>query len=274
MLWHVYVWRTRTGERCQCYTLASAIMKIQLRYGFCHTIVLDKDKKFYGVCREALDLLKINCRVLLGDNHNLMLVARLCQYFNKGLTIMCNERDIVCIALKCLLLLLYAWSSCPVPGPDIIRSLVAVGREFAFLIDFSSGKHWQLTSSPATVESYSKALATGLSACLKIADLLVSETRDWHRALVNSCRPNPCVYLPGNIVFACRAVRLDASKGRVGKLEYEFTRPWQIIESLKGSSYAIEHCLTSTRKEKKHASDLTLYPSELIPFKPVDGADT
>mgnify|MGYP006187703309 FL=1 len=54
-------------------TFASAIMKILLRYGFCHTIVLDKDTKFYGVCREALDLLQINCHVLSGANHNPML---------------------------------------------------------------------------------------------------------------------------------------------------------------------------------------------------------
>jgi hypothetical protein len=78
----------------------------------------------------------------------------------------------------------------------------------------------------------------------------------------------------GTFFFAHRATRLDASKGRIGKLEYKFTGPWQIIESLKGASYAIEHCLTPTWKEKKHASDLTLYPSELIPFEPVNGTDT
>jgi hypothetical protein len=49
-------------------TFASAIMKIQLRYGFCHTIVLNKESKYFGVCRKALDLLKINCHVLSGDN--------------------------------------------------------------------------------------------------------------------------------------------------------------------------------------------------------------
>jgi hypothetical protein len=80
--------------------------------------------------------------------------------------------------------------------------------------------------------------------------------------------------LPGNIVFACHANHSDASKGHVGKLEYKFTGPWQIIESLKGALYTIEHCLTPTRKEKKHASDLSPYPSELILFKPVDGANT
>ncbi len=40
-------------------TYASAIMKIILCFGFCHTCVLDKDSKFLGVCRKALDLLQI-----------------------------------------------------------------------------------------------------------------------------------------------------------------------------------------------------------------------
>jgi hypothetical protein len=61
---------------------ASAIMKIQLRYRLSHTFVLNKDNKFYGVCHEALDLLKINCHVLSVDNHNPMLVECLCCYFN------------------------------------------------------------------------------------------------------------------------------------------------------------------------------------------------
>ena len=66
-------------------TFASAIMKIQMRYGFCHTIVLDKDSIFFGVCREALDLLKINCHVLSGNNHNPMLVERICRISIKDL---------------------------------------------------------------------------------------------------------------------------------------------------------------------------------------------
>ena len=107
-----------------------------------------------------------------------MLVERICHYFNKGLTIMCNEQDTVWVALESLLLLLNVWNSCPVPGTDISCSLVAVGREFTFPIDYSSGKHWQLTSSPATVESYSKQLASRISACREIAELLAREHRE------------------------------------------------------------------------------------------------
>ena len=76
-------------------TFASAIMKILLRYGFCHTAVLDKDAKFFGVCSEALDLLQIHRHVLSIANHNPMLVERVNCYLTKGLKIMCNERDSV-----------------------------------------------------------------------------------------------------------------------------------------------------------------------------------
>ena len=114
---------------------ASGIMKIQLRYGFYQTVILDKDSKFFGVCRETIDLLQINRHVLSGDNHNPMIVERVNRYLTKGLNIMTNERDSVRIALETILLLLYAWNSCPIPGTDISRSLVAAGCEFAFPID-------------------------------------------------------------------------------------------------------------------------------------------
>jgi hypothetical protein len=116
---------------------ALAIMRMQLRYGFCHSIVLDKDSNFYRICRKALNLLQINCHVLSGDNHNPMMVEHINWYLTKGLKIMTNERDSVHVALKAILLLLYAWNSCPIPGTVISCSLFAVGREFAFPIDYS-----------------------------------------------------------------------------------------------------------------------------------------
>jgi hypothetical protein len=183
-------------------TFAPAIMRIHLRYGFCHTAVLDKDSKFFGVCREALDLLKINCHVLSGSNHNPMLVKHLNWYLNKGLCIMCNEWDSVWVALGAILLLLYVWNSCPVPGTDISRSLLAVGRKFVFPIDFSSGKHWEQTSSASTVVSYLKYLAAWLSACRLVAELLVEEQRTYHCKYINARRPNPHIYSVGDIVFA------------------------------------------------------------------------
>ncbi len=70
---------------------ALAIMRTQFRYGFCHTIVLDKDSKLYSVCQEALNLLQINCHVLSGDNHNQMMVEQVNRCLSRGLKIMTNE---------------------------------------------------------------------------------------------------------------------------------------------------------------------------------------
>jgi hypothetical protein len=257
-------------------TFASAIMKILLCYGFCHTAVLDKDTKFYGVCRKALDLLQINCNVLSGANHNPMLVERVNRYLTKGLKIMCNcnKRDSVRIASEAILLLLYAWNLCPIPGTDISRSLVAVGRKFAFPMDYSSGKHWELTSSPSTVVTYSRELVTCLSACPEVAKLLVQEQRAYHRELINACCPNPRVYSIGDIIFARCAVQSSSAKERVGKLQYALSGPWVIKAQLKGASYELEHCEVAGEQEKKHAVDLSPYPVELIPFHPVNEADT
>jgi hypothetical protein len=47
-----------------------------------------------------------------------------------------------------------------------------------------------------------------------------------------------------------------------------------VTANLPGSSYAIEHYLHPNQKDKKHASSLTLYPDNLIPFQPVNGPDT
>ncbi len=76
----------------------------------------------------------------------------------------------------------------------------------------------------------------------------------------------------GDIVFARRAVRSDAIRGRVDKLSYPSTGPWRIVANFPGASYDIEHCSTKKR-EKRHASDLSPYPVELLPLHPLDGAD-
>lgn len=119
-------------------------------------------------------------------------------------------------------------------GMDISRSMVAVGREFAFPINFSKNAHITLTtSSPKSVTSYSKDLATWLSACREIAHLLLQEQRAWHRELVISRRPDPRTYSVGDIVFARRSVQSSKSAQRVDKLTFAYTDPWRIIQSLR-----------------------------------------
>jgi hypothetical protein len=136
-----------------------------------------------------------------------------------------------------------------IPGTDISRSLVAVGREFAFPIDYSTEKHWELVSSPNTVTTYSKDLAKRLAATRKVAELLVKEHRGCHREFINANRPNPWIYAIGDIVFARQAVRSDKRRERVDKLQYAFTGPWKVVSVMPSASYGLEHCEQAGRKD-------------------------
>ena len=251
---------------------AAALMRILLWFSICHTLVIDKASAFFGIFRDVTLLLHLNCHVISSENHDAMLVERVNRFLNKGLRVMTNERNSVRIAAEAILLLIYAWNSAPIPGTDLPRSVVVTGRVFQFPIDFSASKHLELTSSPESVQSYARDQATLLSASRDIARILLEEHRSAYRERVNATRPDPRVFHPDDIVFAKRSTRSDARRGKVAKLMNAFTGPWRIVKKLDGASYEIEHCHTQ-RREKKHASMLSPYPLELIPFEPVDGPD-
>jgi hypothetical protein len=161
-----------------------------------------------------------------------MLVEGVNRYLNKGLKIMTNKRESIRVTLEAILLLIYAWNSCPIPGTDISRSLVAVGYEFDFPIDYSTGKHWELISSPSTVTTYSKDLATCLTACCAVAELLVKEHCAYHHEFINANRPNPQIYAIGDIVLAHQAVWSNTRREQVDKFQYAYTGPWKVVSIL------------------------------------------
>jgi hypothetical protein len=173
---------------------------------------------------------------------------------------MTNEFESIWVTLKAIMLLIHAWNSCPIPRTDISRSLVAVRRGFAFPIDYSAGKHWELISSPSMVTTYSKDLAMCLTACRAIAELLVKVHHAYHCKFINAKCPNPLVYAVGDIVLARQAVQLDVRGELVNKLHYAFTGPGKVISVLPGASYELEHCKNAGWKDKKHATTLFHIP--------------
>ena len=132
----------------------------------------------------------INCHVLSGANHNPMMVERINKYLNKSLKVLCSERNSVRISQEGMLLALYAWNSCPMPGTDISQSFCAVCREFAFPIDYSTDMHLELNSTPETVTSYSKTLAQQLAASTEVAKIkiLIDESHAYYQEFI-ACRP-------------------------------------------------------------------------------------
>ena len=203
---------------------AGALMKLWLRFCFSHTIVVDKDSKFLGEFAKTASFLKINIHVLSGENHDPMLVERVCKYLNQCLQIFCSERGTNRVALEGILMSLYAWNSAPVIGTDISRSLWVTGREFNSPIDFSTEQHQLLTSTPLKVNSCAADQAHLLSCGRSLAKGLICAHRAWHREYVNQTRPDPRLYSVGDRLFAKRAVKSD-------RKEDLLENSWMIIQA-------------------------------------------
>ena len=104
-----------------------------------------------------------------------MLVERVNHFINKGLRVTTHEQGSVRIALEAILLLIYTWNSSLIPGTDLSRSLVTVGREIAFLIDFSTDKHFKFTLSPSKVKTYARTQSNLMEVYQKLATVLFEE---------------------------------------------------------------------------------------------------
>ncbi len=115
---------------------------------------------------------------------------------------MTKEHDLVRVVMEAILLLLYTWNGALIPSTDPLRCFVALGCKLRFPIDLSANKHFELTSTPSTITSYSRESALRLSVLCDVASLLVKEQPAYHLEFVNSRRPDPKLYLVGDIVFA------------------------------------------------------------------------
>jgi hypothetical protein len=255
-------------------TFAKALYKVLLQFGLAHTCVVDADSKFQAEFTETLKLLKIHRYPLARGNHNGMLVERFNRFLNDSLTIFLNDRGTNRTFLEGSYLAAYAWNSAPVVGTDMSRSLVAIGRELSFPIDFvsSSSRVFSETVDPSVVTSYSKDMLALLEKCQEVYRILIAEHRAMHRELRNSQLPAPFRFNIGDIVLAKKQVKSIASIGRVAKLEYEVNGPWKVITVLPGGSYQLES-LTSTKQIRKKGGELYLCPLHVVPFKPLEGSD-
>ena len=173
------IYKPTAEQNASAFSLA--LMNIWLRFGFPHTIVVDKDSTFLGVFAQNAALLNLNIHVLSGENHDSMIVERICRFLNYCLTVFWNERDNNLVALEGILMPMYEWNSAPVVGTDISRSLLVTGREFKFTIDISIEQHQILNSNPLKVSTFVVKQAHILECGRAIAHELIHHHRAYHR---------------------------------------------------------------------------------------------
>lgn len=166
------------------------------------------------------------------DNHNPMMVEqRVNRFLNLCLQIFCAERGTTKLSESGLLV------------SDTNISRIVTGREFHFPINYSADTmHQMLTSLSARVVSFAGGQAQLLKASRAVAHELVHQHRAYHCELMKRAvapYPSSIRKVTSHFTFIRRTVKFDKAKGRVGKVVTPYRGPWEVVEKLAGSSYAL-----------------------------------
>ena len=132
----------------------------------------------------------MNLHVTSGGNHNTIMVETFNALSNKVLRIFCSERDTTICFVKGAQILAYAWNLVTRAEIDMSRSLVVVGREFQFLIDFIEN-YINMDITSLNKNQYAMDLKHRLTKCREVYKVLIAEYRNMHREYTNTCRPDP-----------------------------------------------------------------------------------
>jgi hypothetical protein len=214
-------------------------------------VITDPDSKFKAVFKDTMQLLKVDHHVTAGGNHNAMLVERFNKFLNAGLRVFNNDRDTNKVFVEGAETLTYAWNFCPVLGTDLSRSLLTVGREYHFPIDFAASRKITFESSAAETKSFADGLSELLTKSREIYTILISEHRAAHRELRNSQINNPREFKVGDVVFTNVQVQSKKEKGQVGKLSYTSSE-----DHTKSLKITMADPMSSNPPKAAHASPL------------------
>eukprot|EP00957_Ditylum_brightwellii_P168822 12850061-Ditylum_brightwellii.AAC.1 len=122
-----------------------------LRYGISQLIITDAGSKLKGKFKEAIKILKIKHHMVSKRNHNAVMVEQFNVFLNLSLTVFTNDRTTNRLFVDETYMDVYAWNSAPVVRTDISRSLLVVGREYSFPIDYTSRTELLFNVTPSDV---------------------------------------------------------------------------------------------------------------------------
>ena len=108
-----------------------------MKFGVCHLVVIDDGTLFKGASVTMCTALDINCDILVKRNHKELTVEHFHRFLNRAVTIAMKDRQSNDIYVPARIAAGYAWNSVPIDVTDILRSSVAIGREFRFPIDIN-----------------------------------------------------------------------------------------------------------------------------------------
>ena len=248
---------------------------VLMKFGLCHLVVLDDGNPFKGAFVAMCESLKLNYDILAKRNHKGLSVEHFHRFLNKAITIAMEDRQSNDVFVPAGIAAGYAWNSAPIDGTDILRSTVAIGREFRFPIDIDLSALPQLTQNNAqSAVDFLRLTDSNRRFSSAILKILIEDRRDAHAERVNNNK-NIVTLVVGDIVMARTAVHSDASSNKVAKLSYQVRGPFRIVTCTGQGSYHVRKLFKPDSPTLKFmAVDLYPLPPSLKPCEPVDSSDT
>ena len=183
-------------------------MNIIFQHGFCHTLVIDADNKFWGIFKQTMSMLKFNVHWASSNNHDSILVKGFNLFFNKGLImILCAECSTTHMFDKVSQLLTYEWNFVYMAETDIFRSLVAVGRELSLPIYLVDQPSPSISSKTSTKLQLTDELRLRLKVNREVYKVLTEEHKCMHQDYVHACCINPFLFNVGDLVWCQRQIQ-------------------------------------------------------------------
>ena len=111
---------------------------VRMKFGFCHLVVIDDGTPFKGAFVAICTALDLNYEILAKRSHKGLTVEHFHRFLNKAVTIAVEDRQSNDVFFPAGITAGYAWNSAPIDSTNILRSTVAIGREFLFPIDIAT----------------------------------------------------------------------------------------------------------------------------------------
>ena len=181
--------------------------------------------------------LKYNIRAK--RNHKGLSVENFHHLLNNCVAIAAEERGTTSILVPASIAAEYAWTSTPIYGTHILRSIPAIGQELKFPLDINLNAMPKLIQNNANAAlEYLKLTDTFRYFFSSILKILIEDRRIAHAERIINSR-NLVVLHAGDIVMTRTAIQSDLSKHKVAKLSYSVRSPFQIIRNTGFGSYFV-----------------------------------
>ena len=119
-------------------TLAKNLFQyVLIKFGLCHLVVIDEGTPFKGPFVAMCKTLNLNYDIFAKRNHKGLTVEHFHLFLNKTVTIAMEDQQSNDVFVLAEMALGYVWNNAPIDRTDILRSTVAIGREFRFPIDIN-----------------------------------------------------------------------------------------------------------------------------------------